>query len=65
MLLYSQVFNPGYYDPLLNPYQSVTGSHSNALDVGMPITILKAKAVPLHAMEVLGGRCIAPTHSRP
>jgi hypothetical protein len=26
----------------------------------------KAKAVPLHAMEVLGGRGgIAPTHSRP
>jgi hypothetical protein len=27
---------------------------------------LKSKAVPLHAMEVLGGRGgIAPTHSRP
>jgi hypothetical protein len=27
---------------------------------------LKAKAVPLHAMEALGGRgSIAPTHSRP
>jgi hypothetical protein len=26
----------------------------------------KGKAVPLHAMEALGGRgCIAPTHSRP
>jgi hypothetical protein len=26
----------------------------------------KSKAVPLHAMEALGGRgCIAPTHSRP
>jgi hypothetical protein len=26
---------------------------------------LKGKAVPLYAMEALGGRGIAPTHSRP
>jgi hypothetical protein len=25
----------------------------------------KGKAVPLHAMKALGGRSIAPTHSRP
>jgi hypothetical protein len=30
------------------------------------ISIAKAKAVPLHAMEALGGRGgIAPTHSQP
>jgi hypothetical protein len=30
------------------------------------LTSLKGKAVPLHAMEALGGRgSIAPTHSRP
>jgi hypothetical protein len=27
--------------------------------------IFKSKAVPLHAMKALGGRGIAPTHSRP
>jgi hypothetical protein len=26
---------------------------------------VKGKAIPLHAMEALGGRGIAPTHSRP
>jgi hypothetical protein len=31
-----------------------------------PDPIVKGKAVPLHAMEALGGRGgIAPTHSRP
>jgi hypothetical protein len=30
------------------------------------LIVLKSKAVPLHAMEALGGRGgIAPTHSRP
>jgi hypothetical protein len=30
------------------------------------VLLLKGKAVPLHAMEALGGRGgIAPTHSRP
>jgi hypothetical protein len=27
--------------------------------------MVKSKAIPLHAMEALGGRGIAPTHSRP
>jgi hypothetical protein len=34
--------------------------------LGCVVWKAKAKAVPLHAMEVLVGRgCIAPTHSRP
>jgi hypothetical protein len=35
-------------------------------DVGFYGLVKKKKAVPLHAMEALGGRGdIAPTHSRP
>jgi hypothetical protein len=38
--------------------------HRTKLNIGT--TIKKGKAVPLHAMEALGGRGgIAPTHSRP
>jgi hypothetical protein len=34
--------------------------------INLPNSIGKGKAVPLHAMEALGGRGgIAPTHSRP
>jgi hypothetical protein len=29
------------------------------------ILYYRSKAVPLHAMEALGGRGVAPTHSRP
>jgi hypothetical protein len=61
----------------LNIYLNIILQPSGLFRLSFPTKILysfvvafkrinKSKAVPLHAMEALGGRgCIAPTHSRP
>jgi hypothetical protein len=51
--------------PLVRP-MLIGRCSAYAAVVVMPVKVKKSKAVPLHAMEALGGRGgIAPTHSRP
>jgi hypothetical protein len=47
-------------------YENLNAPTFEILDLKCSIKYKKDKAVPLHAMEALGGRGgIAPTHSRP
>jgi hypothetical protein len=60
--IFKKILNDGWYIYLWVPlgFKGLSNFVKHFLDVK------KSKAVPLHAMEALGGRGdIAPTHSRP